>query len=323
MSVKQNNPVSRLDSYLNKNLPSILVGLKQKLIDYYNHVTDPLVQEQANEIRLPQDWKKTTPTPTPTPTSPINNYISPSPTPTPTQGRQVPGGRILSSEIIPTKPSAVNNYLSPTPTPKPIPTQIPTATPTPMPTQIPTPSITNDYLNPQPSINSTTQPQGIMSRRITPRMDLIEAKKRGIENWWEPTVDKYTKKLTDSEATDLIKKYFEPSEVAKALDIMKLESGKQVYNLGPELGGMGLFQFMPTENKRKALKNYFGEDIYENGKIYDAETNVKAAAALLYGDLRNPPQGSGWQHFETATTYHKDWIDNGVKQFPQRKREVK
>ena len=186
MSASQNSVYSKLDNYLNKTLPGIIKGLKEKLIGIYNYNTDPVNQQKWNELRMPQDWKKTTPTPAPT--SPINNYLSPSPTPT--QGRQVPGGRIISSEIIPTQPSAINNYINPTPTPTTTPKTTPTPTPTTTP--IPTPSIVNDYVNPKPTVTPAPTPTPM----ISPNLTEVE------NNQMNGVVDYYRKRRPDVKAEE-------------------------------------------------------------------------------------------------------------------------
>ena len=123
--------------------------------------------------------------------------------------------------------------------------------------------------------------------------------------------------LPRNEIESLVKRYFNPDDVNTALDVIMRESSGRPGVINPNGGARGLFQFMPTPSKIKALEMYFGEDVYENGRILDPETNIKAGAALLYGELFR--QSPGWQNWDVAKEI-SGLLDRGGKQFPKRKK---
>ncbi|HKX76497.1 MAG TPA: transglycosylase family protein [Acidimicrobiia bacterium] len=103
----------------------------------------------------------------------------------------------------------------------------------------------------------------------------------GEEEWkpeieWEPTWQ------------DLIRMYFRPGDVARAIRIVKCESGGNPAAVNPSSGAAGLFQHLPRYWKARAADAGF-----PGASPLNVEANVAASAWLVY-------HGGGFAHWAAS-----------------------
>ena len=86
----------------------------------------------------------------------------------------------------------------------------------------------------------------------------------------------------------LVEAFFEPSEVDRALRVIRCESGGDAAAKNPSSSASGLFQHLGSLWTDRAVKSG-----YDGADIFDPVSNVAVAAWLVY-------EGGGWSHWNPS-----------------------
>ncbi len=105
------------------------------------------------------------------------------------------------------------------------------------------------------------------------------------ENAWKPEIE-----AAPPTWKDLVRLYFRPGDVARALRVVRCESGGNPSAVNSSSGAAGLFQHLPRYWKARAANAGF-----PGSSPLDAEANIAASAWLVY-------HGGGWSHWASSAS---------------------